>query len=47
MNLLNLPPCRQEELLFAQGREVNEQGREGPRKFGPDEKSGSALRHVA
>ena len=29
MNLLNLPPWRQEELLFAQGREVNERGLRG------------------
>ena len=29
MNLLNLPPWKQEELLFAMGREVNERGLRG------------------
>ncbi|MEI7776433.1 MAG: hypothetical protein WCK17_16845 [Verrucomicrobiota bacterium] len=33
MNLLNLPPWRQEELLFAQGREVNERGLRGREEF--------------
>jgi hypothetical protein len=29
MNLLNLPPWKQEELLFAQSRDVNERGLRG------------------